>query len=133
MKALDMLLDKLRVAGLDFTTVFAIIGMLSPTVAITIIFSRTIFLMPHLIKHVVPMFSGINYSYLQVAGICGAGQQHGWVENILNKGHRSHSPILFLEIRSVFWRRGVDDLLKGLKPERWILHQLHHHCIHIFG
>jgi len=56
-KALDMLLDKLRVAGLDFTT---------------------------------------------VAGICGAGQQHG----------------------SVFWRRGVDDLLKGLKPERFLHEQL---------
>ena len=26
-KALDMLLDKLRVAGLDFTTVFPIIGL----------------------------------------------------------------------------------------------------------
>jgi len=56
-KALDMLLDKLRVAGLDFTT---------------------------------------------VAGICGAGQQHG----------------------SVFWRRGVNDLLKGLKPERFLHEQL---------
>ena len=30
-KALDMLLDKLRVAGLDFTTVFAIIGLDSPS------------------------------------------------------------------------------------------------------
>jgi len=56
-KALDMLLDKLRVAGLDFTT---------------------------------------------VAGICGAGQQHG----------------------SIFWRRGADDLLKGLKPERFLHEQL---------
>ena len=84
---MDMLLDKLRVAGLDFTTVFPIIGMLSPTIAI-IFTNTTIFLKPHLIKHVVPMFSGINYSYLQVAGICGAGQQNGWVDNILNKGHR---------------------------------------------
>ena len=35
-KALDMLLDKLRVAGLDFTTVFAIVGFI---IAITIIFT----------------------------------------------------------------------------------------------
>jgi len=56
-KGLDMLLDKLRVAGLDFTT---------------------------------------------VAGLSGAGQQHG----------------------SVYWRKGCDQLLGSLKPERFLFDQL---------
>ena len=44
------------------------------------------------------MISGINYFYLQVAGICGAGQQHGWVDYILSKGHI---------LRSYFWISGL--------------------------
>jgi len=56
-KALDMLLDKLRVAGVEFAN---------------------------------------------VAGISGAGQQHG----------------------SVFWRNGAEDILTGLQPERFMHEQL---------
>jgi len=56
-KALDMLLDKLRVAGVEFAT---------------------------------------------VAGISGAGQQHG----------------------SVYWRKGAEDILDGLQPERFMHEQL---------
>ena len=56
-KGLDMLLDKLRVAGLEFSS---------------------------------------------VAGISGAGQQHG----------------------SVYWRRGADSLLAGLQPDRFLHDQL---------
>jgi len=56
-KGLDMLLDKLRVAGLEFPT---------------------------------------------VAGLAGAGQQHG----------------------SVYWRKGCDSTLAGLKPERFLFDQL---------
>ena len=56
-KALDMLLDKLRVAGVDFG---------------------------------------------QVAGVAGAGQQHG----------------------SVYWRRGADAALAALRPDRFLHEQL---------
>ena len=56
-KALDMLLDKLRVAGVEFS---------------------------------------------KVAGISGAGQQHG----------------------SVYWRKGAEDILGGLQPERFMHEQL---------
>eukprot|EP00092_Neocalanus_flemingeri_P014859 GFUD01016044.1.p1 GENE.GFUD01016044.1~~GFUD01016044.1.p1 ORF type:complete len:541 (+),score=138.72 GFUD01016044.1:243-1865(+) len=56
-KALDMLLDKLRVAGVEFS---------------------------------------------KVAGISGAGQQHG----------------------SVYWRKGAEDILAGLQPERFMHEQL---------
>lgn len=56
-KGLDMLLDKLRVAGLDFST---------------------------------------------VAGVCGAGQQHG----------------------SVYWRKGADSLLGGLREDKFLHEQL---------
>jgi xylulokinase len=56
-KGLDMLLDKLRVAGLEFST---------------------------------------------VGGVSGAGQQHG----------------------SVYWRRGADALLAGLRPDRFLHDQL---------
>lgn len=56
-KALDMLLDKLRVAGVEFAN---------------------------------------------VAAVSGAGQQHG----------------------SVFWRKGAEDILAGLQPERFMHEQL---------
>ena len=54
----------------------------------------------------------------QVAGICGAGQQHGWGQNFRSNVNFFLQNATFDFTRSVFWRRGVDDLLKGLKPER---------------